>query len=165
MKTLYIIRHAKSSWDDPALDDFDRPLNERGKTDAPRMGKRLKEKDVHPGAVISSPAKRAFSTAKRICEAVGFPKNNIVSEPKLYHASSTQIISVITTLPDKYDNVFIFGHNPGFTDFVNEVGNVEIDNIPTCGVIVLSFPMSTWDEIDEVKGDLLFFDYPKSQKD
>jgi phosphohistidine phosphatase len=129
------------------------------------MGKRLKEKQIHPGAILSSPAKRAFSTAKRISEAVGFPKENIIMEPKLYHASSSQIVTVLKAIPDKYNDIFIFGHNPGFTDLVNEIGNVEIDNIPTCGIVALAFPISSWQEVDEVNGDLLFFDYPKSRED
>lgn len=166
MKTLYVIRHAKSSWDDMTIDDFDRPLNDRGKTDAPRMGKRLKEKNIYPGLLLSSPAKRALSTAKRISEALGYSKENIKTDRALYHAGSTQIFSVIKLLPDKFDTVMIFGHNPGLTDFVNDVGrSIDIDNIPTCGVVAFEFNIDSWKELREGLGTLLFFDYPKSKKD
>jgi phosphohistidine phosphatase len=166
MKTLYVIRHAKSSWEDADLADFDRPLNERGKMDAPRMGKRLKERKVYPNLILSSPARRAFSTAKRMAEVLGYGKENIRTDSKLYHAGSRQIISVLKSIPEKHEIVMIFGHNPGLTDFVNEVGkDVDIDNIPTAGVAALQFQFDSWSHLETEQGKLLFFDYPKSRKD
>jgi phosphohistidine phosphatase len=168
MKTVYLIRHAKSSWEDESLSDFDRPLNERGKIDAPRMGRRLKEKDFAPDLLLSSPAKRAFSTAKRIADVLGYSKEKIKTDQALYHADEDEILNVIRSMNDKNDCIVIFGHNPGLTDFVNTMNHDRkryIDNIPTCGVVAFSFEATTWKQIDFGKGELLFFDFPKSNGD
>jgi len=166
MKTLYVIRHAKSSWDDPELTDFERPLNERGKKDAPRMGKRLKEKDIHPQLLLSSPAKRAFSTSKRIADAIGYSRENIKTEKELYHADAETILSILRKLGDNISTLMIFGHNPGLTDFVNQLGkNTSIENIPTCGVVAFSLRIEHWRDLGFNSGELIFFDYPKSTKD
>lgn len=167
MKTLYIVRHAKSSWDNPELSDFERPLNERGKRDAPRMAKRLKEKDLHPDIVISSPAKRALSTARRICKVLGFSKDNIRTDRRLYHADDEMMLSVIREVPSKANKLVIFAHNPGLTDFVNSINDedLDIDNVPTCGVVAFSFNTENWSSIQWNSGKLLFFDYPKKKED
>lgn len=167
MKTLYVVRHAKSSWDDTDLADIDRPLNERGKRDAPRMAKRLKEKSIHPELFLSSPARRAFSTARRIGEVVGYKKDHIKTEKKLYHASENEIFNVVRGLSDKSGSVMIFGHNPGLTDFVNELLNTKqfIDNIPTCGIVAFSFSTKSWADVSKENAQLLFFDYPKNKED
>lgn len=167
MKTLYIIRHAKSSWDGSAVDDLDRPLNERGKLDAPRMGKRLKEKDIHPDIMLSSPAKRALSTGRRIAKILKYPKEAIATDRRLYHADEETILSVVQELKDKFNNVILFSHNPGLTDFVNTLinGEFDIDNVPTCGVVAFQFDVDSWKDITWGKGKMLFFDYPKSKDD
>src|SRR5688572_28096927 len=107
MKTIYIVRHAKSSWSNPDQADFERGLNDRGKRDAPRMGKRLKEKNVHPDLMVSSPAKRALSTAKRMAEILNYPKEKIKPDRLLYHADEETILSVIQTLNDKHNTVVL----------------------------------------------------------
>lgn len=165
MKTLYIIRHAKSSWSDPSASDFERGLNDRGKRDAPKMGKRLKEKEIHPDVVISSPAKRALSTAKRISEVINFEKHRIQTNSKLYHANEDTILSVVQGINDNQEIAMIFGHNPGLTDFVNSISieEIHIDNIPTCGVVAFSLPVDSWKEVTWKTAKLLFFDYPKSR--
>lgn len=167
MKKLYIIRHAKSSWDEPGLSDFERPLNDRGKRDAPRMAKRLKEKEIHPDLMLSSPAKRALSTCKRIAGVLNYAPEKIKTDQRLYHASDDQILKVLKELNDKQNEVLLFGHNPGLTDFVNEFTSDEtyIPNIPTCGVIAYEINIDTWKELDWGKGDLQFFDYPKNRTD
>jgi phosphohistidine phosphatase len=169
MKTVYLIRHAKSSWDDPDLSDFQRPLNERGKRDAPRMGKRLNERDLHPDVVISSPAKRALSTAKRICNEIGFPKENIKTDRALYHGGEEGILGVIREIKDKHDLIFVFGHNPGLTDFTNTIVQQDtyqfIDNIPTCGVVAFTFDVDSWSEINWKTGKMILYDFPKSKND
>lgn len=167
MKALFIIRHAKSSWDASNIDDFERPLNDRGKRDAPRMGKRLKEKDIHPDLLLSSPAKRALSTAKRIAKALKYPKDNIKTDRRLYHADEETMLAVVQELKDSQDVVMIFSHNPGLTEFVNSLmdGQLVIDNVPTCGIVAFQFNSESWKDVDWGKGKLLFFDYPKSKED
>ncbi|HMG89694.1 MAG TPA: histidine phosphatase family protein [Chryseolinea sp.] len=167
MKTLFIIRHAKSSWDGSNVDDFERPLSERGKRDAPRMGKRFKEKEIHPDQMVSSPAKRAFSTAKKIAKVLKFSKENVKTDRRLYHADEETILTVVRELKDSRKVVMIFGHNPGLTEFVNSLmdGQQDIDNIPTCGVVAFQFNTETWTDVNWGKGKMLFFDYPKSKED
>jgi phosphohistidine phosphatase len=166
MKTLYVVRHAKSSWDDLNSADFERGLNERGKRDAPRIGKRLKDKGIQPDVMVSSPAKRALSTAKRLAEILKYPKEKIKTESKLYHANDDSILSVVQNIKDKHDIVLLFGHNPGLTDFVNAIADVEIniDNVPTCGVVAFSLQVDSWKNVNWKSGKFLFFDYPKALK-
>lgn len=162
MKRLVIIRHAKSSWGNALLEDFDRPLNERGKKDAPLMAKRLKEKKVLPDVMITSPAKRANSTCKKFAKIFEVDKKNIWKEPKLYHASENVILKLAKEIDEKYNVVFIFGHNPGLTNFVNYTSNLEIDNIPTCGIAVLE--VSNWKKLGKEKAKAVYFDYPSNIK-
>ena len=161
MKTLYVMRHAKSSWADPLLPDFDRPLNERGKADAPEMGKRLKKKGIRPDLIISSPAKRAFKTAQKVAKAIDYPKNKILTDKMLYLAGTSAILAVVKETADTVNSLMIFGHNPGWTDFVNEMTGSHIDNIPTTGIAAIQFDVNSWEDVSKNKGKLLFFDYPK----
>jgi phosphohistidine phosphatase len=163
VKILYIVRHAKSSWDDLLLDDFSRPLNERGKRDAPRMAKRLKEKKIIPDLMITSPARRALGTCKRMAEVLDYNEDKIKTERDLYHASHRQMLTVVQGFKDKHTVVVIFGHNPGLTEFVNEIGNQHFDNVPTCGVAAYEFAIDSWQEVEFGKGRLRFFDFPKSK--
>jgi phosphohistidine phosphatase len=164
MKTLYVIRHAKSSWAEPVANDFDRKLNDRGKRDAPQMGKRLKEKGVYPDLLLSSPAKRALSTANRIADVLKYSKDKIKTVSTLYHADEDTILSAVQDVKNKHDIVMLCGHNPGLTDFANAISSVEIniDNIPTCGIVALSLPVDSWKEVSWKSAKLLFFDYPKA---
>lgn len=163
MKTLYVIRHAKSSWDNPTLSDFDRPLNTRGEKDAPAMGKRLKNRNVAPDLLLSSPAERALTTSHIIAEEMGYAKSKIKTDKKLYHAEDAEILRIIQTLDDKYSCVWVIGHNPGLTDFVNLLADAHIDNVPTCGVVACSINIQSWDEAGKGKGSVIFFDYPKKK--
>ena len=166
MKTLYLIRHAKSSWEDINLRDFDRPLNERGEKDAPRMAKRLKERDIHPNLLVSSPAKRALATCKAFAKTLGYSDRHIKTDERIYHADEDTLLEVIRSIKNSCDTVMLFGHNPGLTDFVNEFGEgTYVDNIPTCGVVAYRFPVDSWEDVDWKKGELLFFDFPKNRKD
>jgi phosphohistidine phosphatase len=166
MKTLYIVRHAKSSWDNPNQADFDRPLNDRGKRDAPRIGKRLKEKRIVIDLLLTSPAQRALSTSIAIAGVLGYPKENIRTDRKLYHASEEDILNVIHTLKDKFSNVMITGHNPGLTDFVNSLLDKfqSIDNIPTCGVVAFTFETTCWKDASQACATFVFFEYPKNKQ-
>lgn len=162
MKRLVVIRHAKSSWANAMLDDFDRPLNDRGKKDAPLMAKKLKDKKIIPDLILTSPAKRAKSTAKRFAKVLELDAKKIKKEPKLYLASETAIQKMVRDMDDKLNTVFVVGHNPGLTHFVNYVSNLEIDNIPTTGVVVMD--ISSWKKLGKEKAKAIFFDYPSNQK-
>lgn len=161
MKTLYLTRHAKSSWKFPELSDHDRPLNKRGNRDAPIMGKRLFSQGILPNTMISSTANRAYTTAQKIAFEIGFPSDQIIPNSDLFHADSSEILEVIQELSDKHSSAMVFGHNPGFTWAANQLANLNIDNIPTCGIVSLSFPVDSWSELDFGMGELVFFDYPK----
>ncbi len=162
MKKLLIIRHAKSSWDPSVLNDFDRPLNNRGETNAPIMAKRLSKRKVKIDAFVSSPAKRALSTAQYFAEAYGKKLKHIVQIPSLYHAGVPIFKNVIEQLHDNDSCVAIFSHNPGITDFVNELTSVKIDNMPTCGVFAVDVDIDHWKDFESAKKVFWFFDYPKS---
>ncbi|HNR15318.1 MAG TPA: histidine phosphatase family protein [Chitinophagaceae bacterium] len=164
MKTLILVRHAKSDWGLAGLDDFDRPLNERGKKDAPVMAKRLKNKSVVIDAIIASPAKRAAKTAKVFAEEFGIKKGNIFFKDELYLPEAVSFFSVIENVDDTLSNIAVFSHNNGITDFANLLTDTRIDNIPTCGVFAVKIHSKTWKEFRTAKKDFWFFDYPKSSQ-
>ena len=163
MKYLYLVRHAKSSWDFPELTDFDRPLNKRGKRNAPEMGLRLAARDLKPDAIISSPANRALTTARVIAEQLEFPLENIFEEHEVYHATCSKLVELICAFPDDKKCVMLVGHNPGFTDLANFLKEPDyyIGNVPTCGVVAIEFTLNHWSEVNKHCGRMLFFDYPK----
>lgn len=166
MKKLILIRHAKSSWDNLTLNDFDRPLTKRGEKDAPRMGKRLREMRITPDYMITSPAVRAFETCKHIAKKLDFPNSKVISDSRLYHADKDTLLKVAQEIPDRKNDdeeiALLFGHNPGLTDFVNALSNEAIVNIPTCGVVVVSMSLKGWREIEFGIGKMELFDYPKN---
>ncbi len=163
MKQLYIIRHAKSSWGDFSLPDIERPLNERGKTDAPAMAKRLLDKKIKIDAFVSSPAKRARKTAAHFCAEYQVKENEIIIVEKLYAASVSTFFEVIKELDNKYKRIAIFSHNPGITDFVNTLcDNVHIDNMPTCGIFAVEATIEKWKDFKDAEKKFIFFDYPKN---
>ena len=163
MKQLLVIRHAKSSWNDAVIDDFDRPLNERGNSDAPRMAKLLSEKGIHVDAIISSTANRAFSTAIYFAKELGLKKINIKSYDKLYHAPSHVFYDIIDDLDDDLNSIAIFAHNPGITDFVNSLSETQIDNMPTCGIFAVKVSIKHWNEFRDAEKNFWFFESPKMQ--
>jgi phosphohistidine phosphatase len=166
MKKLYLVRHAKSSWGSADIDDFDRPLNDRGEKDAPHMAKMLKHRKIFPDRMISSPAVRALNTCKAFAKVFDFDKHNIITIDKLYHASADTWLSVLSFLKehprDKEDIVLVFGHNPGITEFANALLNAFIDNIPTCGIVSASLNIDQWKDISPGCGKMDSFDYPKN---
>lgn len=165
MKTLIVVRHAKSSWDDAELSDFNRPLNERGERDAPRMAKRLKEKGIAIDTVVSSPAVRALTTCHVFVEVLGLQKGVIQTMKELYHAGDEVILGVVRNLKESKENdvAMLFGHNPGLTDFVNNLLEEDIDNVPTTGVVCCKLKIEKWSEIMWGCGEMEFFDYPKKK--
>lgn len=165
MKTLLLIRHAKSSWDQPGLSDFDRPLNEKGKKDAPLMAKRVKEKGIELDQLISSTAKRARKTARYFAEEFGFKKEDIKLVEELYGANQTEFLQTIKDINDKYNTVALFSHNPGLTDFASSLTNVRVDDMPTCSVFALQIETENWKDFVNAEKNFLFFDYPKNPLD
>ncbi len=162
MKTLFLIRHAKSDWGNPALDDLDRPLNERGKRDAPAMAHRLLDKKIKIDAFISSPAKRAARTARVFAGELGAKKKNILFKEELYLAATPVFFEVIAGTDDNLDSIAVFSHNNGITDFANQLTDTRIDNIPTCGVFAVKADCRSWKNFKEAKKEFWFFDYPKA---
>ena len=162
MKTLILVRHAKSSWDIAGMDDFDRPLNDRGKKDAPEMAKRLKSRDLKIDAFLSSPARRAQKTARYFAKEFNLDNDHVVLVEKLYEASVTAFLEVVSSLDDAQKTAIIFSHNPGITDFVNTLSKVKLDNMPTCGVFAVAAEVSSWKDFLKADKQFLFFDYPKN---
>ena len=161
MKTLYIIRHAKSSWKG-IEDDFGRPLNSRGKSNAPMMGHVLFNKDIKPDLIISSPAKRAKTTALLIAKEIGYDKDSIVFNESVYESSTQNIIDIINSVSDEVESLAIVGHNPALTDVINVLsGSGRLDSLPTMGVFSIGFDLSSWKDVNYNSGDPLFFEYPK----
>ena len=161
MKTLLVIRHAKSSWDVATISDFERSLNERGKRDVPVMAQRLLEKKIAIDAFVSSPAKRAKKTAELFCNAYNKNKEDIILISTLYHSTPEIFFDVVEMLDENYKTVAIFSHNPGITEFVNELADdVIINNMPTCSIFAIQINITKWKDFSKAKKELLFFDYP-----
>lgn len=163
MKTLYLVRHAKSSWAEPGVTDFERPLNERGKRDAADMGRRLKEKGITFDQILSSPALRAKATAKLFARETGYEKDSIIWDKELYLASPDEILQSIQQIPDNIQSLAVCCHNPGITELANMLSPVKIDNMPTGAVFAITFSASSWGHIKAGIPTFLFFDFPKSK--
>ncbi len=162
MKTLLIVRHAKSSWDSAGISDIDRPLNDRGKRDAPAMAKRLIKAGVAIDRFVSSPAKRARQTAEHFIHVFGKKDKEILFIPELYHASMPTFTDVVGTLDNGDETVALFSHNPGITAFVNSLTEVRLDNMPTCAIFAVKGDAERWSEFLSAGRQFWFFDYPKA---
>jgi phosphohistidine phosphatase len=161
MKSLFLVRHAKSSWDFPEMDDHDRPLSERGKRDAPRMAEWLRGQGAQPDALVSSTARRARKTAQHFAKSFGVDKDEIVRRSAIYEAGPGALLRVIQEMDDEWDTVFFFGHNPGFTSLANLFSGKFIDNVPTCGVVRLEAEVSHWADFGPRNAKQRAFYYPK----
>jgi phosphohistidine phosphatase len=162
MKTLLIVRHAKSSWDNADTSDIDRPLNDRGKRDAPAMAQRIIKTGLAIDRFVSSPAKRARQTAEYFVQAYGKKDKDIHFLPELYHASTATFKEVVGKLDDNDSIVALFSHNPGITAFVNLLTDtIRVDNMPTCAVFAVKASTEHWPDFFAAQRELLFFDYPK----
>ncbi|WP_205500153.1 SixA phosphatase family protein [Rufibacter psychrotolerans] len=165
MKTLYLLRHAKSSWDYEELSDHDRPLSKRGRSDAPLIGQELAERKIKLDMVISSSAVRAITTATLIAKELDFPLDKIGVQEELYHIATDDLLIFIQALPEEYDHVMLVGHNPTFTEIANQlIQEKSIVNIPTAGIVGISFDCGYWGEISPNNSKLLFFDFPKNYR-
>jgi len=148
MKTLILVRHAKSDWGSPSLSDHDRPLNERGLGDLPRMGAALRERGISPNAVFTSTATRARSTAIAIAGSLGFPPERIVEDEDLYLASASRILLKLSQVPEDAELAMLFGHNPGLHDAVLALApEAHVAEFPTLAVAILSLRVDLWGEL------------------
>ncbi|MCC7438035.1 MAG: histidine phosphatase family protein [Armatimonadetes bacterium] len=161
MKTLYLCRHAKSSWEYPELTDFERPLNGRGHRDAEFMAKVLAQQNLRPDAIATSPAARALTTARTIATGIGYPLEELMITERLYDASSREILRVAETLPETALVVMLFGHNPGMTWLANQLGAQQIENIPTCGIVRFDSTAQQWGQLNPTNTRFVAFEFPK----
>ncbi|WP_297952668.1 histidine phosphatase family protein [uncultured Desulfobulbus sp.] len=161
-KQLVICRHAKSSWDDASLSDVERPLNKRGRRDAPEMGRRLAERGLLPDLILASHATRAWTTAEAYADRLGYPPDRIQVDPGLYTATAASLLALVRALEPRLGRILLVGHNPECTAFANLLGNLDLDNLPTGGIVALEFHTRSWQEILPGQGQLLFVDFPKN---
>jgi phosphohistidine phosphatase len=162
MKTLTLVRHAKSSWEHTGLADRERPLSSRGKRDAPLMGQRLAAAGVRPSLIISSPALRAWSTAKKVARELGYPREFLQRESALYLATLYGLLDVVAKQDAGFNHLMLVGHNPGLTDFTNFLSPGLTDNLPTTGVVSVNIDIADWELHGRPETDLLLYDFPKN---
>jgi len=161
MKKLWLVRHAKSSWKRPDMDDFDRPLNKRGMRDAPEMGKYLAKQGIFPRAVVTSPAKRARDTTAALASAMYVRSSGIVEDRRIYAASISILLDVIRGWDDAWDKVMMVGHNPGIAEITAVLTQMET-NVPTCTVMELGLDVIGWNNVVPGCGTLRFRITPKA---
>lgn len=165
MRQLWLVRHAKSSWDSPDLTDFERPLNDRGKKSAPDMGRRLAKRKVKLDRIVTSPARRAFDTAYAIADALDFPVHLLAIEPRIYDAGVKTLLDVVASQPQDCESVMIVGHNPGFSELADRLSPKGMDELPTCAVVGLKFKAKHWRDVAHGKAESVYYDYPKKEAD
>ena len=161
-RTLILVRHAKSSWDSLGLPDTERPLADRGKRDAPMMGKRLAKQKGKPDLILSSPARRALTTAEIIASELGYKTKDIVVDDRLYATDPETLLAVIGGLNDKLKCVMLFGHNPEISELAHRL-SADIAPLPTCSVAQFTFESKAWATIGSVKAEKVVLDYPKKE--
>ncbi len=165
MKRLYLIRHAKSSWSDFDLDDFDRPLNNRGKKDCLEMAERLGKTNIYPDLIAASPARRAKKTAIIMANGTGYDKNTICYYDALYLGSLSYHLQLLDELLKKVDSLFLVGHNPTMTELGEHLTGRDLGNVPTCGIVAMEFSGQDGFSTEAGAGNLVFFDFPKKTED
>ncbi|MFC6221795.1 SixA phosphatase family protein [Hymenobacter artigasi] len=163
MKTLYLLRHAKSSWSFDELSDQERPLNDRGRDDAPLMGQALAKRRICPDIVVSSPAVRAMSTAVLVAREMQYPHDKIKVEPGIYGADVDDFLAIIKDLPDSAASALVVGHNPTITETANELSPSSLNEMPTAAVVCLRFTCEHWAEVSKVNAEFYFYDYPRNE--
>ena len=164
MKTLYILRHAKSSWEFNELSDHDRPLNKRGRSDAPLMGQELSARGVQPNLIVSSPAVRALTTATLAGKEMGYDPDDIAVDERIYGAGKEDLLEVVQGVSDDVDYLMLVGHNEAITEFANLLAPERISSLPTAGVVALEFNCGSWHDISKENASMLFYDFPKNYK-
>ena len=161
MRRLILLRHGKSSWDDPQLDDFARPLAPRGLRNVPEMGRRLAARGLPVTLIVSSPAARAISTARGVARELDYRDDRIAEEPSLYLAGPDTILAIVRRAPAAAGTLMIVGHNPGLTEFANMLDDVRLDNMPTGGMLCAEFDAPSWADIQPAEAQFAWFDYPR----
>ncbi len=165
MKTVFLVRHAKSSWGDPSQPDLLRPLNKRGLHDAPVMGKHLAKLGVQPDLIVSSPAARAIATAQLLAPWLGYPPGKVLTDDRLYGTTADEIQTVLSEMDSRKECVMLIGHNPMLDELVDRFTSGKVTHLPTCGVVSLEFTASGWSEISLVKPNRVKFYRPKASKE
>lgn len=161
MKKLYLIRHAKSSWEHPEQPDMLRPLNEQGQIDGHELSQWLNEQDPKIDLILSSPAVRAHETAKIFAKTLEYPENKIQINELIYDANVDDLISVIDHIPDHFKHVLLFGHVPSLNLLANFLCDDHLVNIPTCGIYCIDIQGKHWKDFSESETKVAFFKYPK----
>lgn len=161
MKTIYLIRHAKSSWNDIGSKDFDRILNKRGEHDAPLIGRKLNNLLFKPDLIVCSPAKRTTITANLICQQIDYSFQSVQFEPSIYEASLTDLKNLINSFSNNFSAIALIGHNPSITLLSNYLTDQFLSNMPTCGVVKIELEIDSWNEIIQGIGRQKYFIYPK----
>lgn len=161
MRLLTLVRHAKSSWKNPDLNDFDRPLNKRGCRDLPLLAERITQFDIHPDFILSSGAKRAAATSDAIAKALPLPNDEVLQLPELYASCYETLLNTLQNQPDRYRHIMLVGHNPGLEDLGFFLTHEMLEKFPTAGVMHIHLSITRWSELAESCGTLTLFDYPK----
>ena len=160
-KKLILVRHAKAVKDVPGLKDFDRPLNDKGSQDAPRMGKQLFDRGIKPDAWISSPSERTKMTAELFGEQFKIELDTIIYNENIFEGSARILLNVINEFNDLWNTVILFGHNPGISYLAEFLTKAEIGDMPTSGIVSVDFDINSWKEVSGSMGKLDFFVYPQ----
>lgn len=159
MKLLFLVRHAKSSWEEPTLDDHDRPLSERGRRNGPEMVHRLNAWQTGPQLILTSPALRAVTTAEYFAAGLhSHPRLEVC--PELYAESAKEVLAVIQAVPPQIEYLMVVGHNPAINELVDQLG-LHVENVPTCGVVVFGLEVDSWQAVCHKQVGAIYFDYPK----
>ncbi|HZV69432.1 MAG TPA: histidine phosphatase family protein [Saprospiraceae bacterium] len=161
VKDVCFVRHAKSAWDQPGVDDFDRRLDARGLHDAPMMAAKMHDLGLVPDLIITSGANRARSTAEFFRKEFKLPESRFLIKNEIYEATAQQVYDVLSAAPDDAQFVYIFGHNPTFTWIANHLSGVHIDNVPTCGIVHAQALISSWKKFKPEHAGFIGFHYPK----
>lgn len=160
MRTLYLVRHAKSSWADPGMADFDRPLNERGLRNAPFMAARFAERGEPVDLIVSSTADRARTTARFFADALRIAPERFVLEQGIYEASCGRLMSVVNALPPDARRVMLFGHNPGFSELAHYLDHHWTDAMSTCCIVRIDLLQDDWSLVSRDTGTLVWTERP-----
>jgi phosphohistidine phosphatase len=161
VKTLFLVRHAKSSRRAP-LPDRDRPLAERGERDARKMGRRIAKREVYPDLILSSPAERAITTARIMAKRLGYRRKDIVADERLYPGQARAMLSMLRDLDDRFERVMLTGHNPALADLAHRLSS-KVTRMPTCSVAELAFETESWSRIGRATLASTTLDQPKKR--